>query len=178
MNEIKNSTLPSNIQNTREQTLLRRRIWKKIIDKIMTPFIRLLYRSGLQQLTGGMMVVVTHVGRKTGKIRKTVLYAQHFNPQTRELKLVAAFGVTDWFLNVRANPALLIEAGPETYEPEQRIMTLEEIASLERNFRQKHPIIARIQAWLMGWPWRCSEEEFLVYASSLRGVVFWPKGAS
>ncbi len=176
MNETKDSILPSGAPAAKEQPLLRRRIWKKVIDKVMSPTIRFLYRTGLQNLTGGKMAVVTHKGRKTGKIRKTVLFAQYFNPKTYELKLIAAFGVTDWFLNVRSSPALQIEVGPIAYEPEQRILTVAEIADLERDFRRKYPLVARVQAWLMGWPWRCSEEAFLAYAGSLRGVVFWPKG--
>jgi deazaflavin-dependent oxidoreductase (nitroreductase family) len=121
------------------------------------------------------MVVMTHIGRKTGKIRKTVLYAKSYDPKSKVLMLVSAFGVTDWFLNISKQPALLIEVGDVKYVPEQKILTADEIADLERRFRRKHPIVARAQAWLMGWPWKCSDDEFLAFATSLRGVVFWPK---
>lgn len=118
-----------------EKPLLRRRIWKKIIDRILTPLIQFLYRSRFKRLLGRTMVVLTHIGRKTGQIRKTVLYAKTYDPKRKELRLVSAFGVTDWFLNIRKQPALLVEIGNVQYVPEQKILTADEIASLEHCFR-------------------------------------------
>lgn len=158
-----------------EKPLLRRRLWKRIIDRFLTPVIQLLYRSRFKHLIGGTMVVLTHTGRKTGKIRKTVLYAKSYDPKSKVLMLVSAFGVTDWFLNISKQPALLVQIGDMRYVPEQKILRADEIADLERCFRQKHPVVARAQAWLMGWPWKCSDVEFLAFAASLRGVAFWPK---
>lgn len=170
-----NSISSSTLEFVRETPLLRRRIWKRIIDRILTPLVRFLYRSRFKRFVGGTMVVLTHTGRKTGKIRKTVLYAKNFNPISKELKLISAFGVTDWFLNISEQPALLVEIGDVRYIPEQRILTAGDIVEIERCFRQKHPVVARAQAWLMGWPWQCSDDEFLEFAGSLQGVVLWPK---
>jgi hypothetical protein len=64
---------------------------------------------------------------------------------------------------------------PHTGRKTGKILTADENASLERSFRQKHPVVARAQAWLMGWPWKCSDDEFLAFATSLRRVAFWPK---
>lgn len=165
----------SSLSRVPEKPLLRRRIWKKIIDRVLTPVIQFLYRSRFKHLVGGTMVVLTHTGRKTGKIRRTVLYAKSYDPKSKVLMLVSAFGVTDWFLNVSKQPAVLVEIGDVQYVPEQKILTADEIADLERCFRQKHPVVARAQAWLMGWPWKCSDDEFLAFATSLRGVAFWPQ---
>ncbi len=38
---------------TQQKTPLRRRLWKKFIDAVMTPMIRFLYRHRLQKLVGG-----------------------------------------------------------------------------------------------------------------------------
>jgi deazaflavin-dependent oxidoreductase (nitroreductase family) len=155
--------------------LLRRRLWKKTIDIVLTPLVQCLYRTGLKRWIGGAMVVLTHVGRKSGKVRKTVLHVQDYNPTSKEVQLVAAFGITDWFLNISKRPALLVEIGNVRYVPEQKILTVHEIAALERAFREKHPLVAKVQAWLMGWPWKASDEEFMAFASSLRGLALWPK---
>lgn len=154
---------------------LRLRLWKKTIDLVLTPLVQRLYRSGLRRWIGGTMVVLTHAGRKTGKIRKTVLYVQDYDLVSKKVQLVAAFGVTDWFLNISKQPALLVEIGDVRYVPEQKILSAHEIAALERAFRDRHPLVARVQAWLMGWPWKASDEEFMTFASSLRGVALWPK---
>lgn len=65
----------------------------------------------------------------------------------------------------------------EHFKPDQRLLSIEEIAELERRFRRRHPIVARSQCWLMDWPWRCSEDEFLEWAKTLRGVVFRPQNS-
>ena len=176
MSNAKRKPMPdSSLGRVQAKPLLRRRIWKNIIDRVLTPLIHFLYRSRFKRLLSKTMVVLTHIGRKTGKIRKTVLYVKKYDPPSRELMLVSAFGVTDWFLNISKQPALLVEIGDVQYVPQQKILTADEIAELERCFRQKHPIVARVQAWLMGWPWKCSDDEFLAFAMSLRGVAFWPQ---
>ncbi len=37
-------------------------------------------------------------------------------------------------------------------------------------------LVARIQAWLMGWPWHCAEEAYLNYTGSLREADLCQKG--
>jgi deazaflavin-dependent oxidoreductase (nitroreductase family) len=135
----------------------------------------LLYRLRLGWLTDHWLMIITHIGRRSGKIRRTIVYVQYYNPQTREAMVIAAWGVTDWYRNICARPALAIEIGKEQYVPTQRILEAEEIAELERAFRRQHPVVARAQCWLMNWPWQCSDAEFLAYARSLRGVAFRPQ---
>ena len=172
---MRNKVLPARSAGaTRQTSVVQRRAWKKFIDLILTPLVGRLYRSRFRSMVGSTMAVLTHVGRRTGKIRRTVLYAQYYNPRTKELRLVAAFGITDWFLNICKQPALLVEVGDARYVPAHRILSVHEIAEIQRRFRQNHPLVARAQAWLMGWPWGCPEDEFLAFAESLRGVVLWP----
>ncbi len=37
-------------------------------------------------------------------------------------------------------------------------------------------LVARIQAWLMGWPWRYAEEAYLNFTGSLREAYLCQKG--
>ena len=152
-------------------------LWQRFVRFGMTPVVMLLFRLRLLGwLTDHWLTVVTHVGRKSGRVRRTVLYVQGYDPQTREVKVVSAWGESDWFKNVCKVPALHVEIGRERYEPERRLLEAEEIAELERRFRHRNPLVARVQCRLMGWPWHASEGEFLEYARSLRGVAFRPRG--
>lgn len=152
---------------------LQTRLWKWFVGT-WRPFLLFLFRLRLGWLTDHWLMAITHVGRRSGHVYQTLVYVQHYDPQRREATVVSAFGVTDWYRNVHATPALQVKIGLERYAPEQRILEPEEIAELERQFRRRHPLVARIQAWLMNWPWECSDEEFLRYARSLRGVAFRP----
>jgi hypothetical protein len=79
--------------------------------------------------------------------------------------------VTDWYRNVLAGGIERLEIGRDRYLPSVRVLDTEEIAALERDFRGRHPVVARAQAWLIRWPWDTSEDDFMRWASSLRGVV-------
>lgn len=139
---------------------LQTKLWKWFVGT-WRPLLLLIHRLHLGWLLNHWLVIVTHTGRRSGRDRRTILYVQHCDPQTKETTVVSAWGVTDWYRNICATPATEIEICMERYVPKQRILEPEEIAELERQFRYRHPIIARVQCWLMNWPWRCSEEEFL-----------------
>jgi hypothetical protein len=44
---------------------------------------RWFYRLGLGWIFGTALVQVTHRGRKSGQIRRTILEVLHYDPQTR-----------------------------------------------------------------------------------------------
>jgi len=150
------------------------RVWKWFVGT-WRPLVMLLFDLRLNRMLGHWLVIVTHIGRRSGRTRRTPLYVQHYDLTTREVMVVAAFGNTDWYRNICAAPAVEIQIGRERYAPDQRILQVEEIAEVERRFRRSHPIVARAQCWLMGWSWGCAEAEFLQWAGTLRGVIFRPK---
>ena len=62
---------------------------------------RWFYRLGLGWLFGHRMVQITHRGRKSGVLRRTVLEVLHYDPQTREVLVVSGWeGKTDWYRNI------------------------------------------------------------------------------
>ncbi len=52
---------------------------------------RSLYRRHLGWLLGHLCLMITHVGRKTGCLRQTVVEVAHFDPATQECIVVAAW---------------------------------------------------------------------------------------
>jgi len=62
---------------------------------------RWFYRLGLGWLLGQRVVQLTHRGRKSGLIRRTILEVLHYDPQTREVLVVSGWeGKTDWYRNI------------------------------------------------------------------------------
>jgi hypothetical protein len=58
------------------------------------------YRLGLGWLFGGNMVMIEHLGRKTGLLHQTVVEVVDGDPQTGKITVVAGFGAqTDWYQN-------------------------------------------------------------------------------
>ena len=122
--------------------------------------------------------MLTHIGRRTGKRYRTVLYVQRYDDRTRAATVISVWGNSQWFRNISAAPAAQVEIGRQRYEPRQRFLGAEEIVELEKRFRGRHRIIARAQAKLMSWPWPATEEQLRNLCDGLRAVAFAPRDTS
>jgi deazaflavin-dependent oxidoreductase (nitroreductase family) len=138
----------------------------------------LLYRLRLGWLLGTRFVQITHVGRRSGMVRRTVLAVLRFEPSTREIYAVSAWKGSDWYANIQARPALGVETGFVRYVPSQRTLSPEEISATFIEYRRRHPIFSRMICRIPGWKWDSSPEEFLELARTLRGVAFVPEGTA
>ena len=143
----------------------------------MIPIFKLpvfLYRFHLGWLLGKRFMQITHVGRHSGKVRRTVLAVLRFDEKTKEIYAVSAWKRSDWYYNIQASPALQVEIGFVRYVPVQRTLSPEEITTTFIEYRKKHPIFSRMICRIPGWKWDSSYEEFLELARTLRGVGFPP----
>jgi deazaflavin-dependent oxidoreductase (nitroreductase family) len=134
-----------------------------------------LYRVHLGWLLGHRFMQLTHVGRRSGKVRRTILAVLDFDAQTKEIKAVSAWNASEWYKNIQAAPALQVEAGFTRYAPVQYDLSAEEIAKLFVDFCREHPLFSRMVCRIPGWKWDSTYAEFLELARTLRGVAFQPK---
>ena len=144
----------------------------------MIPIFKLpvfLYRLKLGWLLGRRFMQITHVGRLSRKVRRTILAVLWFDEETREIFAVSAWKGSDWYYNIQASPALQVESGFDRYAPQQRTLSPEEITTAFMEYRRGHPIFSRIVCRIPGWKWDSSYEEFLALARTLHGVAFKPK---
>lgn len=66
-----------------------------------------LWRLGLEPILGKIMMLVTHVGRKSGQIRRTMI---EYHPRQGVKYAVAAWGEkADWYRNIVADPYVTIQ---------------------------------------------------------------------
>jgi deazaflavin-dependent oxidoreductase (nitroreductase family) len=137
----------------------------------------ILYRLHLGWLLGKRFMQITHVGRRSGKVRRTVLAVLRFDDKTKEMYAVSAWKGSDWYYNIQASPALQVEAGLVRYVPLQRTLSPEEITTTFIEYRKKHPIFSRMICRIPGWKWDSSYEEFLELAHTLHGVAFEPQNS-
>lgn len=135
----------------------------------------LLYRLRLGWLLGKRFMQLTHMGRHSGKVRRTILAVLRFNEETQEMYAVSAWKGSDWYYNIQASPALQVETGFIHYVPVQRTLSPEEITTTFMEYRKRHPIFSRMICRIPGWKWDSTYEEFLMLARTLRGVAFTPK---
>lgn len=144
----------------------------------MVPLFKLpifLYRIKLGGLLGNRFMQLTHIGRRSGKVRKTILAVLRYDPQTQEILAVSAWKGSDWYYNIQTTPALQVESGRVKYVPQQRTLSPEEIATAFFEYCRRYPIFSRIICRIPGWKWDSTYEEFLELARTLRGVAFRPQ---
>lgn len=144
----------------------------------MVPIFKLpilLYQLRLGWLLGNRFMQITHVGRRSGKVRKTIVAVLRFDLQTNEILAVSAWKGSDWYYNIQASPALQVESGWVRYIPQQRTLSPEEITTAFVEYRKRHPLFSRIICLIPGWKWDSSYEEFIELAHTLHGVAFRPK---
>ena len=134
-----------------------------------------LYRLHLGWLLGKRFMQITHVGRHSGKVRRTVLAVLRFDEKTKEIYAVSAWKGSDWYYNIQASPALQVETGFVRYVPMQRALSPEEITATFVEYRKRPPIFSRMVCRIPGWKWDSTYEEFLELARTLHGVAFGPK---
>ena len=143
----------------------------------MVPIFKLpnlLYRLHLGWLLGKRFMQLLHVGRRSGKVRRTVLAVLRFDPDTKEILAVSAWKGSDWYYNIQASPALRVETGNVRYVPDQRTLSAEEITTAFMEYRRQHPFFSRVICRIPGWKWDSTYDEFLELAGTLRGVAFKP----
>ena len=144
----------------------------------MVPLFKLpvfLYRLNLGWLLGMRFMQLTHVGRRSGKVRRTILAVLRVDKESQEIYAVSAWRGSDWYYNIQACPALQVESGFVRYVPQQRTLSPEEITTIFLAYRKQHPVFSRIVCRIPGWKWDSSYEEFLELERTLHGVAFKPK---
>jgi deazaflavin-dependent oxidoreductase (nitroreductase family) len=95
-------------------------------------------------MLGTRFVMLTHLGRRSGLVRRTVLEVVRFEPATRTATVVAAWGErADWFRNVSAHPPLEVWIGRDRFVPELEVLDLEQTRALLEEYQREHPRLAR-----------------------------------
>lgn len=136
-----------------------------------------LYRLHLGRLLGHRFLLLTHRGRKSGQARQTVVEVVRYDPVTRESVVFSGWrGDTDWYRNIQAHPACLVETGGERYVPEQRLLDAGEVIAELRDAYARHPFELREGIGrAFGLEIDGSERGFAEAAEFFRGVAFRPR---
>jgi deazaflavin-dependent oxidoreductase (nitroreductase family) len=112
---------------------------------------RWLYQLGLGWVLGHRVVQITHRGRKSGQIRRTILEVLRYDPQTQEVLVVSGWeGKTDWYRNIEREKAVEVRTGWVHYRPVQEFLSPEETARLILTLFRQHPREVRFVGPLLG----------------------------
>ncbi len=142
-------------------------------------FPLMLYRLHLGWLLGHRSLLLTHQGRKTGRLRHTVLDVMRFDPVTKECLVVSMYGEqSDWFRNIVVHPALEVQTGRDRFVPDQRILPPEEAQAVMDAFWRRYPRGVHLGLRLLGFQYDEAEASRAAILSSLRVVSLRPQATA
>ncbi len=146
------------------------------IYRLMANSPRWFYQLHLGWILGNRIVQITHRGRKSGLLRRTILEVLKFDPQTREVLVVSGWeGKTDWYRNIQQEPALEVRIGRVHYRPIQEFLSPQETTQLILTMFHQHPREVRFVGLLLGIDPDAEEAELHDRLESFfRGVRFHP----
>jgi deazaflavin-dependent oxidoreductase (nitroreductase family) len=130
-------------------------------------------------LLGHRFLRLTHVGRCSGRLHRSVLEVVGSGPAPGEVVVVAGLGPSaDWYRNVQAHPAVEVAVGRRRSRPAHRVLDQREavvvLAAYERRNRWVSPVVRRVLSWLVGWRYDGSDDARQRLAQELPLVAFRP----
>ncbi len=126
----------------------------KLPDGLLRALLRLpiiLYRLHLGWLMGERLVLLNHIGRKTGQVHQTVVEIIGHDTASDSYYIVSGWGYkSNWYQNLLAHPTINIQVGWRRLKVQAESVPPVEGAQILVNYRQHHPLAARELSRLMG----------------------------
>jgi deazaflavin-dependent oxidoreductase (nitroreductase family) len=120
---------------------------------LMRSLLRLpiwLYRARLGWLLGDRFLMLTHIGRTSGRARQSVLEVVGYDQATDSYIIASGWGEkADWLRNIQKNPNVLVDASGRRFEATAEQLS-EEVATREAgDYARRHPTAFRALAGRM-----------------------------
>jgi deazaflavin-dependent oxidoreductase (nitroreductase family) len=139
----------------------------------------LLYDWDAGWLLGRRFLRLTHAGRRSGRVYRTMLESVGEQRSARELFVVAGLGRSaQWYRNVRAGHALEIAIARERFRPAYREVEPAEavgvLAAYEERNRLIAPALRLVLSRLVGWRYDSTAAARQRLVSELPMIAFRP----
>lgn len=99
-----------------------------------------LFRLHLGFIMDERILLITHVGRTSGRIYQTAVEVVAHDRQSSEYIVCSGTGPkADWYRNIAVHPAMQIQVGNRRWYPAQRFLTQEEASARFAIYEAQHP---------------------------------------
>ena len=138
-----------------------------------------LYGWNAGWVLGSRFLLLTHVGRRTGRPHRTVLEVIGRNPAASELFVIVGLGRSaDWYQNLQAGPAIEVAVGRRRFRPEHRTVPSDEAAAVLADYEHRNrlvaPVVRLVLSRLVGWRYDGTDEARRRLTRELPVVGFTP----
>ena len=102
------------------------------------------YRLGLGGLLGESLILLNHIGRKTGNIHQVVVRVVSHNKDLDTYYIASAWGFkSQWPRNLLSHPEIAAQIGRRKLTVNAQLLTPQQGAHVLLDYRQRHPEAAR-----------------------------------
>jgi len=133
------------------------------------------YRLGLGGLFGQRMLLLEHIGRKSGQVRQNVLEVVRHDEKSNAYVVASGFGEqADWYKNVTAHPQVTIQVGNNHMTAHAERLPVEEATDEMLDYNRRHPVALRTLSGILGYKSDGSEADVRFLATVIPIMVFRP----
>lgn len=137
-----------------------------------------LYRWRLDWLLGHRLLLLTHIGRKSGQPRQTVLEVVQHDKMTNTFVVSSGWGEkADWLRNIQKNPDVQVQSGGQRFSATAERLAPEQATSAVRDYANRNPIAFRkLAVRMIGQPLTGTDADCRTLAQVTPFVILRPKG--
>ena len=137
-----------------------------------------LFRARLGFFFGHRLLLITHVGRTSQKVRHTAVEVVERDADTGEYIVCSGLGAgSDWYRNLRANPAIRVQVGNRRWPPTVRFLDAAEAELRFRRYEDAHPKLAKRLLATMGLEYDGTDAGRLALVGQTPMLAFSPPQA-
>ena len=129
----------------------------------------LLYQLHLGWLLGHRFLLLTHVGRKSGMSRLTVLEVVSYESARQRCVIASGWGEkAQWFKNILVNPDVTVTLGMHRHRANARRLSKTEAELELRDYAYNHPwSMKQLNKTMLGKPFHGRDEDFQQLAAQV-----------
>lgn len=136
-----------------------------------------LYRLHLGWLLGNRFLLLTHLGRNSGKLRQIVVEVVKHDRASNSFFVVSGWGEkADWYQNIHKNPDMVIDSGWQNLQVHAEDIPLAEAVDILNEYTRRYPMAFKeLTALFLGERWQPGLEASQRLAERMPMVVFRPR---
>lgn len=120
-----------------------------------------LFRFRLGWLFGGRFIMLTHLGRKSGLPRQTVVEVARYDAEHDTFYVASGWGErADWWQNIQQTPRVLLDTGQRRVEAAATRLAVDAASAIFQDYAAKNPTAFRqLSRMMINEPLSASEED-------------------
>lgn len=136
-----------------------------------------LYRLHLGWLLGTRFLLLTHTGRKSGRIHQTVIEVVKHDQASNSFFVVSGWGQqADWYQNIHKNPDVAIQSGGRVLQVRAEDMAVADAIGILDEYTRRYPIAFKeLTALFLGERMEPGPDASRRLAEKMPMVVFRPR---